>query len=98
MNSWEVIWEEEVVEEDLKKIDKTTARKIRDKVREVLPKDPKMGKLLTDDWKGCRRITFGKYRIIYEIYENVLLVLVVKVGPRKNVYEGGGRYSMFSKK
>lgn len=97
MNNWKIIWEEEA-EEDLKKIDKTTARKIRDKVREILSKNPKMGKTLVDDWKGCWRITFGKYRIIYEIHKNVLLVIVVKTGLRKNVYEGGRRYSTFFEK
>ena len=38
-------------------------------------------------------MTYGRYRIIYEIHETVLLVIVVKAGHRKNVYEGKIRRS-----
>lgn len=93
---YKVIWEEDA-QEDLSKIDKETARKIKSKVDSILPKNPEMGKVLTGDWQGCRRITFGKYRIIYEINENILLVIVVKTGLRKNVYDGKRRYSISSK-
>jgi len=34
------------------------------------------------------RIRQGQYRIVYEIRDDVLLVLVVKVAHRKNVYRG----------
>lgn len=34
------------------------------------------------------RIRVGSYRVIYEIYDNVLLVLVVKIAPRGSVYRG----------
>ena len=47
------------------------------------------------DWQGCYRITYGRYRIIYEIHETILLVIVVKAGHRKNVYEGKIRRSTF---
>ena len=44
---------------------------------------------------GCRkmvgyhdtyRIRVGDYRVVYEIHDDVLVVLVVAVGPRKSVY------------
>jgi len=35
---------------------------------------------------GALRLRFGSYRIIYEIIDDVLLVLVLAVGPRKDVY------------
>jgi mRNA interferase RelE/StbE len=51
---------------------------------------------LTDDPRpdGCRklsgseryRIRQGRYRIVYTIEDDVLVVYVVKVGDRKNVY------------
>jgi len=43
---YKVIWEADA-QEDLSKIDKVTAKKIRDKVDSVLPKNPKIGKPLT---------------------------------------------------
>jgi len=35
---------------------------------------------------GLWRIRVGNYRIVYQIRENELLVLVIKVGHRKDVY------------
>jgi mRNA interferase RelE/StbE len=32
------------------------------------------------------RIRVGEYRVIYEIHDDVLLVLIVKVGPRGDIY------------
>ena len=45
--------------------------------------------------RGCRklsgfeqyRIRVGDYRVLYEIEDDVLRVLVVKVGHRRDVYE-----------
>ena len=33
------------------------------------------------------KVRIGNYRIIYEIHENKLLILVVKIGHRKDVYK-----------
>jgi mRNA interferase RelE/StbE len=33
------------------------------------------------------RIRSGNYRIIYQIQDKILLVVIVKVGDRKNVYQ-----------
>ena len=32
------------------------------------------------------KIRVGNYRIIYEIHENVLIILVVKIGHRRDIY------------
>ncbi|MFA5393730.1 MAG: type II toxin-antitoxin system RelE/ParE family toxin [Candidatus Ratteibacteria bacterium] len=37
------------------------------------------------------RIRRGDYRILYYIEDDVLIVYIVKVGHRKDVYRGGGR-------
>ena len=46
---------------------------------------------------GCRKLggheniyrhRIGKYRLIYEIIENKLIVKVIKIGHRKDVYRG----------
>jgi Cytotoxic translational repressor of toxin-antitoxin stability system len=34
------------------------------------------------------RIRVGDYRVIYEIHDDVLVVLVIKVGHRQDVYQG----------
>ena len=60
---------------------------------EALQKDPRpaQSKLLHPD-KQIYRIRSGDYRIIYQIKEDKLLVLVAKVGDRKDVYKNLWRY------
>ena len=36
---------------------------------------------------GIRRIRIGVYRVAYKIYENRLVVLLLKAGHRKDFYE-----------
>jgi len=51
-----------------------------------LMENPHVGKLLKGEFSGLRRIRAGDYRVIYEINEGQVLVLVVRVAHRKQVY------------
>lgn len=35
------------------------------------------------------RVRVGEYRIVYEVYDNRLVVVVIRIGHRREVYEGG---------
>jgi mRNA interferase RelE/StbE len=48
--------------------------------------NPYRGSALKGDLTGLRRIRVGSYRVIYEIRETQLIVLVVTVGHRREVY------------
>jgi mRNA interferase RelE/StbE len=49
--------------------------------------NPRMqGKALTGQHKGSWRYRIGNYRLICRINDNLLTVLAVKVGNRKDVY------------
>ncbi|MCC7089176.1 MAG: type II toxin-antitoxin system RelE/ParE family toxin [Dehalococcoidia bacterium] len=48
------------------------------------PRPPGVRKMRGADLRY--RIRVGDYRVIYEIHDNVLLVLVVEVGNRREVY------------
>ena len=50
--------------------------------------DPHLfGKKLTANFAGLWRYRVGDYRIICKIRDHELVVLIVKVGPRKNIYD-----------
>ena len=49
---------------------------------------PPRAKLLSDD-RRIWRIRVGNYRILYEVRDAQLIVLVVRVGHRREVYRGG---------
>ena len=43
------------------------------------------------DVRGLRRLRVGEYRAIYEVQGDVLVVLVVRVARRKDIYRRGLR-------
>jgi mRNA interferase RelE/StbE len=51
-----------------------------------LRQNPHQGTLLKGKHTGLRRIRVGAYRIIFEIQQKVLVVLVLRVGHRRQVY------------
>jgi mRNA interferase RelE/StbE len=48
--------------------------------------EPAAGGVLKGEFRGLRRLRVGDYRIIYEVTEGELVVLVIRVGHRKEVY------------
>lgn len=75
------------VEEDLKKLDKSTVKKILNRIETYLAKDPKgLGKPLKGEFLGYWRYRWGDYRVIYRIAEREILILILRIGNRKEVY------------
>jgi mRNA interferase RelE/StbE len=72
---------------DLKKIDKTQQRKIRQKIDELsLNPTPHGCKQLKGSAFNLFRIRIGDYRVIYSVENQKLLVLIIKIGHRKDIY------------
>ena len=70
----------------LKKILRSDRRKIRERIdslAENLP-DPVTTKMKGDN--PFHKVRVGDYRIVYEIQESLLVILVLKIGHRKDVY------------
>lgn len=75
------------VEEDLKKLDKAIVRKILTRIETYLACDPKeLGKPLKGDFGGYWRYRWGDYRVIYKISEREILITVLRISSRKDVY------------
>jgi mRNA interferase RelE/StbE len=70
----------------LKKIPKADRKRIVDKIDSLAenPPSPETTKMKGNN--PFHKIHVGDYRIIYEIQEAVLLILIVKVGHRKDIY------------
>jgi mRNA interferase RelE/StbE len=51
-----------------------------------LRQSPHQGTQLKGSSTGLRRIRVGRYRVIFEVQNDVLVVLVLRVGHRKDVY------------
>ena len=78
----------ETARKQLKKLDKTIQKRILDYMDEVaLLEDPRSrGKALVENMRGLWRYRIGDYRVICEIQESRIIISVLKIGHRKNIY------------
>ena len=78
----------EQVRKDLKSISKSDKEKIRSAIESKLSCKPiEFGKPLQYSLKGLRRLRVGDYRFIFQIDQSNKIVLVVKIGHRREIYE-----------
>ena len=71
------------IEAQSRKIQRQLFKRIED-----LQKDPRPpGTTLLDSEKNIYRIRSGNYRIVYQVRDKVLLVIVAKVDDRKDIYK-----------
>ena len=76
------------VGKDLKKLDKSTTRKILARIETYLAADPKrLGKPLKGEFQGYWRYRWNDYRVIYKISEREILILILRISHRKDVYD-----------
>ncbi len=86
--TWKVEWDDRARKE-LRKLDRQLQQEILRYLREKIstPEDPKrFGKPLSYNKHGLWRYRVQNARIICQIKDSHLLILVVKVGHRKDVY------------
>jgi len=75
------------VEEDLKKLDKPTVKKILNRIETYLAQNPKeLGKPLKGEFQGYWRYRWGDYRVIYKIAEREILIIILRISNIKDVY------------
>ena len=49
---------------------------------------PEIGQLMKGvEWEGCRKYRSGDYRIIYRIERSKLIIYILTLGNRKNIYQ-----------
>jgi len=74
------------VRKDLKKLDRKEIPRILEAIQKLAgdPRPPSSKKLTHED---LYRVRIGNYRVVYEIHDGRLVILVVKVGHRKDIYK-----------
>jgi mRNA interferase RelE/StbE len=72
---------------EINKLDKQTAIRIADFLEELEKIDPRSkGKMLKGKLKYLWRYRVGDYRILSEIQDEILIILVVRVAHRAKIY------------
>ena len=66
----------------------------KDRIRVVrsidrLSEQPLAGNALKGELRGLRRIRVGQYRVVYEVLDDALVILVVRVAHRGKAYRPG---------
>jgi mRNA interferase RelE/StbE len=85
--AYNVIWHEGTLK-DLKKLNRTSAKKIVAKVKNYLIQDPvKLGTPLKGNLKGLYRYRIGEYRVIYVIDQAEKKIIILNVNHRKKIYK-----------
>ena len=73
------------IRKDLKKIAKKEVQRILTSIEKLAEEPrPSGSKKLTNE--ELYRIRIGNYRVIYEVHDDRLIVLIVKAGHRKDIY------------
>jgi len=65
-------------------------RQIKDAI-ERIAENPEIGKHLTHELKGLLSYRSGDYRIIYRVFHKEVLIMILTVGHRKDVYKRATR-------
>ena len=61
-------------------------RQIKDAI-ERLAQDPRLGKPLTQEFSGLWSYRSGDYRIIYRVKHRQVLIIILAIGHRRDIYE-----------
>lgn len=79
----------ETSKKQLKKLDKTMQKRILDYMDEIARLDNpySRGKAMVENMRGLWRYRVGDYRIICEIFEEAVLISVIKIGHRRDIYK-----------
>lgn len=72
------------------KLPKSEARKISKKIDALSTNPTPNGYKKIQGEENLFRIRSGDYRILYQIFENRVVILVVRIGHRKDVYRSIG--------
>lgn len=83
-----IVYDLDAKEKDIQKIPLAIREIIRKAIEKKLTTEPlKFGKPLRYSLKGYRRLRIGYYRVIYRVEEDKVIVVVVDIDHRKDVYE-----------
>ncbi len=75
---------------NIDRLDPSVKRLVKNAV-ESLATDPEKGKPLSYDLAGLRSLRTSDYRIIYRLKSSELVILVVAVGHRREIYKRLGK-------
>ena len=78
----------ESAKDDLKRLDRQTANRLLKKLDWLAEQAASYPhRALSGNWSSFYRLRVGDYRIIYSLDQGILLIIVIQVGHRREVYD-----------
>lgn len=82
--NWTVIYHQDI-EDDLESVGPSAARRIMRAIDTKMIKAPsQFGAPLSGNLSGFRKLRIGDYRVVYQVVDAKVTVLVLAVGPRRD--------------
>ncbi|MDP2363864.1 MAG: type II toxin-antitoxin system mRNA interferase toxin, RelE/StbE family [Ignavibacteria bacterium] len=83
--NWKIEYNKEAVR-NLEKIPTSDKNKIFKGI-EKLKENADLGKQLVGPLKGLRSMSIGNYKVIYKKELNIITIIILAIGHRKNIYK-----------
>ncbi len=84
---YRIEYDEDVFEDQIMKLPKAIRERVIKAIEEkltIFPNDT--GKPLRYKYKAHRRLRVGDYRVIYRVFDDLVVVLIIEVDHRKDAY------------
>ena len=75
------------VEKDIRHLPQKELIRIKRKIESLAENLPDRSTTKMKGNNNFHKVRVGDYRIVYEIHDDVLVILVVKIGHRKDIYK-----------
>lgn len=85
---WHIQYADSVVRDDIPRLDHAAKQRIKKAIETKLATDPlRFGKPLRHSLHHLRSLRVGDYRVLYHLDHVSMMVSVVSIGHRRDVYE-----------
>lgn len=83
---YEIAWDKKALKK-LSKLSHDIEKRIFNRTNIVLAENPYHGEKLTGIYKSLYKFRVGDHRVVYQVVEKMLVVRVIKIGHRREVYD-----------
>lgn len=84
-SEYKILYSSDVIKTDLPKLDNKVSKIIKKKI-ERLKNNPLLGLPLRGKLAKFYKIKVSKYRVIYEIRDEYLIIVIIAIGKRDNLF------------
>ncbi len=75
------------VKKELRKLPKTDRKAVIEKIQGLKDKPRPEGSSKLKGSRDLFRVRYGDYRIIYQVKKNILIITIIRIGHRREVYK-----------